>query len=348
MLLHTALLIGATSALSLLIALLAARDSRHLLAARILVALALSIGVGCLSILPAAVPPSAIDFGLRLASVPSIGLAWWFAWSILDDRFQLDWLKWAGLALTCIYPMYYSLAAAGVSVPRLSPLFSELGIAPPLLVCLHMLWIAISGFRDDLLESRRRVRIWIVVAVALASLASVGAEYVPTATTVALLKARILLPVAIAGALWLVRLQPELLASDEAPLVQAEKPRIDPRDAAALQRLLQIMQDERPFLDPDLTLDGLAVKVGVPSHQLRVIINRGMGQRNFSTYIAKARIECAKAALADKNQARTQILRVAMDAGFPTLATFNRTFKTMEGVTPTEFRAKALENSAQN
>jgi AraC-like DNA-binding protein len=34
-----------------------------------------------------------------------------------------------------------------------------------------------------------------------------------------------------------------------------------------------------------------------------------------------------------------------MDSGFASLATFNRVFRALEGVTPTEYRKKALENA---
>ena len=53
----------------------------------------------------------------------------------------------------------------------------------------------------------------------------------------------------------------------------------------------------------------------------------------------------AKAALADPEKARQQILRISMDSGFASLATFNRVFRALEGVTPTEYRKKALENA---
>jgi AraC-like DNA-binding protein len=43
-----------------------------------------------------------------------------------------------------------------------------------------------------------------------------------------------------------------------------------------------------------------------------------------------------------------QILSIAMDAGFASLATFNRAFKVQEGTTPTEFRRQALGSAAQN
>ena len=108
------------------------------------------------------------------------------------------------------------------------------------------------------------------------------------------------------------------------------------------------MEVGRAYLDPVLDLESLAARVGIPPHQLRALINRGLGYRNFSTFVGRARVEAAKAALADPGKARVQILSIAMDAGFASLATFNRAFKLQEGTTPTEFRKQALGNAAQN
>ena len=54
------------------------------------------------------------------------------------------------------------------------------------------------------------------------------------------------------------------------------------------------------------------------------------------------------APLADPEQARTPILTIAMDVGYASLATFNRSFKTEEGTTPSAFRSKALSEAAQS
>ena len=56
----------------------------------------------------------------------------------------------------------------------------------------------------------------------------------------------------------------------------------------------------------------------------------------------------AKAALASPEQARIPILTIAMDVGYASLATFNRAFKSEEGITPSAYRADALEKAVQN
>jgi AraC-like DNA-binding protein len=78
----------------------------------------------------------------------------------------------------------------------------------------------------------------------------------------------------------------------------------------------------------------------VPEYRLRRAINRGLGARNFNAYLNSFRIAEAKAALADPAQRDVPVLTIALDAGFGSLAPFNRAFRAETGCTPTEYRAK--------
>jgi AraC-like DNA-binding protein len=71
---------------------------------------------------------------------------------------------------------------------------------------------------------------------------------------------------------------------------------------------------------------------------LRRLINQRLGYRNFNAFLNNHRIEEAKAALADPAQAAVPVITIAMDAGFQSLGPFNRAFKAMTGVTPSEYR----------
>ncbi|MFM9852583.1 MAG: helix-turn-helix domain-containing protein, partial [Sphingomonadaceae bacterium] len=54
------------------------------------------------------------------------------------------------------------------------------------------------------------------------------------------------------------------------------------------------------------------------------------------------RLSEVKAALRDPSQREVPILTIALDAGFGSLAPFNRAFREAEGCTPSEFRAVAM------
>lgn len=118
-------------------------------------------------------------------------------------------------------------------------------------------------------------------------------------------------------------------------------------DRASLNRLERLMTIERAYRHEGLTIGLLAVKLGMPEHRLRLLINDGLGHRNFNAFLNRYRIEEAKAALADPAQVDVPVLTIALDAGFQSLAPFNRAFKADTGLTPTEFRRRAAAE-AQN
>src|SRR3990167_322688 len=91
-----------------------------------------------------------------------------------------------------------------------------------------------------------------------------------------------------------------------------------------------------------LAVASLAAKVGVPEHQLRALINGQLGHRNFSAFLNSYRLEEARRLLSDPAQARRQVLQIALDVGYGSIAPFNRAFKEATGMTPTEFRKAKL------
>jgi len=112
-------------------------------------------------------------------------------------------------------------------------------------------------------------------------------------------------------------------------------------ERAALNRLQNLMTTERTYRQEGLTIGLLAVRLGLPEYRLRTLINDGLGHRNFNAFLNRYRLDEAKAALADPDQAEVPVLTIALDAGFQSLAPFNRAFKADTGLTPTEFRRRA-------
>ncbi len=341
-----------TATVCVLIAALALRDGLGTLQARLLVALCLSAGLGLLQFAPTELAlPTATRWAFRLIGVPATGTLWWFSRSLFDDRYRLDRREWLVMLAVSLFPALYALRDLGLWLPWLASV-SSLGMVPPLAVIGALVVSIALGARDDLVEPRRRMRRWIITLLVLNLATSLVAEDFADARLEALVHGALALPTAMVLLWWLARLDPaRLVFREPAPAVEApptptpaSAEGIDPRDHATLQRLEHLMQVDHVFLDSSLTVGTLAQRVGVPEHQLRALINRGLGYRNFSTYIAQARIAHAKAALANPQNARTQIVSIAMDAGFASLATFNRAFRALEGKTPTEFRKQALEH----
>jgi AraC-like DNA-binding protein len=333
-----------------LIVFLSLRDGGNRLQVRLLACFAVSVaGLTLASLPPALALPAPLYLLCRCIGAWNVGLAWWLGRSLFDDRFRIDGREWLGMALLSVFQVLYLLQDMGVPVPRIPGRFAEIGIIPPVVVILHLIWVALGGLRDDLVQPRRRLRIQMVAVIVVASVVSLLAEWVPDPEIERTIRGVVFIAAACLAVSWLLRFNPEALRFEEREVPSVPAPStVDPRDLPALQRLTEAMEIERAYLDPELDLESLAARVGVPSHQLRAIINRGLGYRNFSAFVGRARVEAAKAALADPGKARVQILSIAMDAGFASLATFNRAFKVQEGTTPTEFRRQALGGAPQN
>jgi AraC-like DNA-binding protein len=112
-------------------------------------------------------------------------------------------------------------------------------------------------------------------------------------------------------------------------------------DDPLADKLLAHMQSEMPHRDETLSIAKLAAQLGEQEYRLRRTINRQMGHRNFSSFLNGYRLAEVKAALADASQKEVPIITIALDAGFGSLGPFNRAFREAEGMTPSEYRARA-------
>lgn len=111
-------------------------------------------------------------------------------------------------------------------------------------------------------------------------------------------------------------------------------------------RLKKSMVEEKDYLDASLSREKLAQKLGVSAHGLSQFLNEHVGM-DFHQLIQKYRIEEVKDRLVDPKYAHYSILGIALDCGFTTKSTFNRSFKMYTGQTPSAF-VSALKNSSTN
>ncbi len=338
-------------ALLLFLAVLALRDGGRRRSARFAALLSVSIAALLLSTAPEQLRlPNPFHFGLRLVDAPNVVFVWWFGRSLFEDDFRLRRLEWAAFAAFAFPVMAFRLREMGIlsDVPvALDVLVNAVSTA----MMAHLAWTAWHGRRDDVIESRRRVRVWFAIALAIAAVFVLQAEnllYPDYDAQLSTMRAAVVLIMVGWGYFWLMRFHPEHLTFEPAPVAITTAPSVDPRDKALHTRLLHLIEEENVYTEQGLTLHDLAERLGVPDHQLRALINKGMGHRNFSAFINGYRIEAAKRILRDPDKSRVQILTIAMDTGFGSLAPFNRAFRAAEGVTPTEFRNAALMDEAQD
>ena len=269
---------------------------------------------------------------------------WLFARALFDDAFELKpWhaLVWLGLV---VWPLAH-VFVAGFTSHWLLGIVVRVAV---ILLAVLALVQTVRGWGRDLVEGRRRLRLFILIAVALHIAVSVtvelvfGPDQVPMVFHV--LNAAAL--TAIAAVVAMLLLQADVDSVLGAPAVVAAAPATappedEPADPALLATLDRLMSVDRLYRQEGLTIGVLAGKLGLPEYRLRRAINRGLGYRNFNEYLNRHRLADAKQALADPTQTEVPILTIALDSGFQSLGPFNRAFKGDTGMTPTEYRRAA-------
>ena len=102
------------------------------------------------------------------------------------------------------------------------------------------------------------------------------------------------------------------------------------------QKLVTLVEEDKPFLDPELSLKQLADKLQLPAHNLSQLINQEYNL-NFSHFINESRIDYAVDLMKRGGHKKTTLEGIAYDSGFNSKSTFNRAFKRKLGCSPREF-----------
>jgi len=91
------------------------------------------------------------------------------------------------------------------------------------------------------------------------------------------------------------------------------------------------------YQDAELTLGSLAEKLDLHPHELSRIINLAL-KKNFNDFINEYRIREVTRKMQDPAYDRLTLLGIALDAGFNSKSTFNRTFRQMTRKSPAEYK----------
>ncbi|MCP5501723.1 MAG: AraC family transcriptional regulator [Leptospiraceae bacterium] len=106
-----------------------------------------------------------------------------------------------------------------------------------------------------------------------------------------------------------------------------------------LHKIKDYMEKEKPYLFDEISLQELSDKLLIPVHHLSITINSELNQ-NFFQFISLYRVEEAKKMLSDTDRKDDTILNIAFASGFSSKASFNKAFKEITGLTPSEYRKK--------
>ena len=118
----------------------------------------------------------------------------------------------------------------------------------------------------------------------------------------------------------------------------SEEKKIEPETLNQdLLKLKKYMVDEKPFLDPALTIQDISNSLDIPVRELSVLINHQLGQ-HFYDFVNTYRIEKTMEILKDSSKSKVTVLEILYEVGFNSKSSFNTAFKKHTGNTPTAYR----------
>lgn len=106
-----------------------------------------------------------------------------------------------------------------------------------------------------------------------------------------------------------------------------------------LERLVYSMEREELFSDPLLTLAKLSRSTGIPAYRISKVL-KSSENGSFYDFVNRHRVERVKSLLAAGEADRLSLLGIAEEAGFNSKASFNRVFKKLTNLTPSQYLNK--------
>ena len=273
----------------------------------------------------------------RIIDIPNLAFVWLFALTLFAQKFTLRWFHIAAVALYSLPISIIRLYQFGIVEMDPQP---ALWVAEIFSIALvgHLIFATLRGRTDDLLEQRRRARIYFVIVISFVATVTTFIHtdmFLPHEVSYATLWTASVWPGIVWTCYWLFGAKREALALGDQTKAQTTR---DPVDQRLLAELETIMRDDEAFKTSDLTIVTLARKMTVTQHRLRQLINQTLGQQNFNSFLNSYRISAVKAALRDPAQGHLPILTIALDCGFNSLTPFNRAFRESEKMTPSAYR----------
>ena len=106
-----------------------------------------------------------------------------------------------------------------------------------------------------------------------------------------------------------------------------------PAEQRDMESLTRLMEQEKLYLDPELTLNGVSRHLGIPRNRISWVINQHF-RKNFNDYINGYRVNHAAALM---EAGKTNILEAAFESGFNSKSVFYAAFRKATGTYPKKY-----------
>ncbi len=106
-----------------------------------------------------------------------------------------------------------------------------------------------------------------------------------------------------------------------------------------MKNVLEYMEEKKPYLDHEIKQSDIAKNLDMSVHLFSEVLNACF-KKNFNSFINLYRVDQAKQLMKNPKYKHYKILAIGYEAGFPSKTSFNRVFKNLVGLTPTEYQKK--------
>lgn len=113
---------------------------------------------------------------------------------------------------------------------------------------------------------------------------------------------------------------------------------------ATITALKKAMDLDNLFLNPELSLSLLSHHTGIAQKTISAVLNQHLNT-SFNEFVNGYRIDAFKQKLCTDDVKHLTIAGIAAECGFNSQATFQRTFRQLTGLSPSEFKLQALQNA---
>lgn len=279
-------------------------------------------------------------------------LIWLIALKLFEDRSQIR----------KVHPSIWLLAITALIMRTIGSYYVNFGLEAGLIFnlatwgysqsvllgfALSAVYIAIKGFRSDLVLERRKERVVFILSVAVLLilmatnrgawvLSVVAGESNPVQPLPTLTYFIYAYFIAAALFFWKFRVSGLSISPTIARSVDATASQnLRKRDIELMEKITRAMEADKLYHQPQLTVSGLADYVDSQEYRVRRAINNHLGYRNFSDFLNHYRIDETSRLLMETDQ---PISNVGFDVGYTSLSSFYKAFKAKYSVTPKEYR----------
>ncbi len=314
----------------------------------------------------------ALEWGWRVLEFPmnllaaAIPIAFWLlSKSLFQENFRWKWIH-ALLYVACVAAgsvgHYITFGDSRGMIHwflRSEVAYDAMGLIPLILLSsafvVLAVYVALKDWRVDLVESRRRVRMVSILLAGIMILGITAIEFLglgtPRSSRAETIQSGFFFVLILGICVRYLGFGRQQLAQSTRVLFPSQTPEeVNMEEGAhgvvVIDELKRLMVEEKVYREEGITIRRLADKLHTREYQLRRLINGHLGFRNFNSFLNYYRIEEVARQLVAPRTRHLPVLSIALDMGYRSLSPFNKAFREIKGMTPTEYRTHREPGSA--